>query len=197
MNLFEILYIAGYIGTITIRVVYGIRRKKANVEERRPELPVSIASIVWLFGSQIIPFLYIGGVKWFDFADYSLPSFVGWIGVGVFVLSLWLLWRSHTDLGRNWSPTLEVQNEQSLVTDGVYRHMRHPMYSAHFVWGIAQILLLHNWIAGWGGLLTFVPVYLLRYPPEEQMMIDTFGEEYRDYMTQTGRIFPKVSGSAT
>jgi len=195
MTIFQILYIVGYIGILTIRVVYGLQRRRANVEERRPELPVSIASMVWLFGSQIIPFLYIG-THWFDFADYQLPSFVGWIGVGVFVLALWLLWRSHADLGRNWSPTLEVQTQQALVTDGVYRQMRHPMYSAHFVWGIAQVLMLHNWIAGWGGLLTFIPVYLLRFPPEEKMMIDTFGDEYKTYMSRTGRIFPKLGKSS-
>ena len=107
------------------------------------------------------------------------------------------MWRSHIVLGKNWSSTLKIQEEHQLVTDGVYKHMRHPMYAAHFVWGVAQLLLLPNIIAGLGGLLTFIPVYLLRFPSEEKMMIETFGEEYKAYMQRSGRIFPKFCGTST
>jgi len=38
-----------------------------------------------------------------------------------------------------------------------------------------------------------LPLYLVRVGPEEQMMIDRFGDEYREYMERTGRLFPKFS----
>jgi protein-S-isoprenylcysteine O-methyltransferase Ste14 len=66
------------------------------------------------------------------------------------------------------------------------------MYSAHWLWGIAQALLIHNWIAGLASLVIFLPLYLLRVSREEQMMLEQFGEEYRLYMRRTGRIIPRL-----
>lgn len=84
--------------------------------------------------------------------------------------------------------------KHALVTQGIYRHMRHPIYAAQWLWGIAQPLLLQNWIAGLAGLVSFLPVYLYRVPREEQMMLEHFGEEYRSYMGRTGRIIPRLWG---
>ena len=80
----------------------------------------------------------------------------------------------------------------ALVTNGVYRHIRHPMYAAHLLWGIGQALLIQNWVAGLGGLVVFIPLDLLRAPPEERMMLEQFGEEYRSYMERTGGIIPRL-----
>jgi len=62
------------------------------------------------------------------------------------------------------------------------------MYAAHWLWGIAQALLLQNWIAGLAFLASFIPLYLLLVPREEQMMLEYFGEEHRLYMNRTGRV---------
>ena len=101
-----------------------------------------------------------------------------------------VLWRSHVNLGRNWSPTMQIRNQQSLVDRGVYARIRHPMYTAHGLWGVGQMLLLHNWIAGPLFLVLFVPFCLYRVPREERMMIERFGDHYRDYVKRTGRYWP-------
>jgi protein-S-isoprenylcysteine O-methyltransferase Ste14 len=58
--------------------------------------------------------------------------------------------------------------------------------------GIEQALLVQNWIAGWGGLAVFLAFYFIRVPKEERMMLDHFGEAYREYSARTGRILPKL-----
>jgi protein-S-isoprenylcysteine O-methyltransferase Ste14 len=139
----------------------------------------------------VAPLFYLFS-PWFDFANYSMPGWAGWIGTPVFAGGIFLLWRSHADLGRNWSATLRIRQEHALVTDGIYRHIRHPMYTAHLLWAIAQGLLLQNWLAGWAFLVFSIPLYLVRVPKEEQMMLDNFGQQYRDYMGRTGRLFPRL-----
>jgi hypothetical protein len=47
------------------------------------------------------------------------------------------------------------------------------MYASMWLWGIGQALVLQNWIAGWAGLVSFAPLYLLRVPREEQMMLES------------------------
>jgi len=130
--------------------------------------------------------------QWLSFADYDIPAWAGWIGVTTFGIALWLLWRSHADLGQNWRVAAELRKEHKLVTSGVFRYVRHPMYSAHWLWGVAQALLIQNWIAGLASLVIFLPLYLLRVRREEQMMLAQFGDEYRSYMNRTNRIFPSL-----
>jgi len=66
------------------------------------------------------------------------------------------------------------------------------MYASIWLWGIAQALVLQNWIAGWASLVLFLPMYVLRVPREEQLMLEQFGEAYRMYMNQTGRVIPRL-----
>ncbi len=46
-------------------------------------------------------------------------------------------------------------------------------------------------LAGVGGLILFLPMYVIRMPQEEQMMIGQFGDVYRAYMQRTGRVLPR------
>jgi protein-S-isoprenylcysteine O-methyltransferase Ste14 len=197
---FELVFLAGLIAGCVIRLWFTAGRLR-----RRPERPGTAVDARrvradWLLlrlaavGMLGLPLIEVF-TGWLDFADYHLPDWVGLIGGLVFAFALWLLWRSHADLGRQWSARLEIQEGHALVTEGVYRHIRHPMYAAHFLWAIAQLLLLHNWIAGPAFLASFALLYLRRVPREEQMLLDHFAEEYRSYARRTGRIIPRLRRS--
>jgi protein-S-isoprenylcysteine O-methyltransferase Ste14 len=144
-------------------------------------------------GMFFIPAVY-ALTSWLDRAEYRLPEEtkvrVGGVGTVIMAVAVWLFWRSHVDLGRNWSPSLQLWEGHTLVTKGVYHSIRHPMYASMWLWGIAQALLLQNWISGWASLMLFLPLYLLRVPREEQMMLEHFGEAYRAYIDRTERIIP-------
>jgi len=177
-----------------IRGVYVKRHGKPTISD---DLNTGLDKLLLLLsgvGMQLIPIAYLL-FGWLDFVDYGLPTAVslalGAVGALIFAAGVWLLWRSHAELGRNFSPTLQVVEDHALVTDGVFRRIRHPMYSAHLLWAIAQMLLLQNWIAGPAFLVVQVPLYLRRIPAEERMMLGQFGEEYREYMGRTGRLFPR------
>jgi protein-S-isoprenylcysteine O-methyltransferase Ste14 len=189
-SMFKILYFMGLIIMSIIRLPYE-RQTQTNqiVDNRKTTLEKFLLSQLSV-GVFVIPLIYVF-TPLLSFADYQLPSWVGWIGVAVSVVALWLFWRSHAALGRNWSPTLELRKGHQLITSGVYKYVRHPMYAASLMWGVAQVLLLHNWIAGWSPLLSLMLLYFLRVPREEQMMLDQFGEEYQCYMNRTGRIIPR------
>jgi protein-S-isoprenylcysteine O-methyltransferase Ste14 len=92
--------------------------------------------------------------------------------------------------GRRYSLSEAVGHH--LVTEGIYGRIRHPIYASLLLWGAAQVVLLQNAVAGWGGAAAAVLVWVLRVPAEEKMMVDAFGDEYRRYMTRTGRVLPRV-----
>ncbi|SFJ19442.1 protein-S-isoprenylcysteine O-methyltransferase [Thermoflavimicrobium dichotomicum] len=188
--MFKIIYFTGLVIMSIIRAPFS-RQTKTNqiVDSRKTTLEIFLLSLMSV-GMLVIPLIYVF-TPLLSFADYQLPSWAGWIGVVVSFVALWLFWRSHSDLGRNWSPTLELRKGHQLITSGVYKYVRHPMYAASLMWGVAQVLLLHNWIAGWSPLLSLMLMYFLRVSREEQMMLDQFGEEYQSYMNRTGRIIPR------
>ncbi|GAA6623791.1 protein-S-isoprenylcysteine O-methyltransferase [Scytonema sp. NUACC26] len=105
-------------------------------------------------------------------------------------IALWLFWRAHHDLGQNWSPTLQIRAGHTLISNGVYQYIRHPMYTSVLLWCVAQALLLPNWIAGFSGLMSFSIACTTRIDREERMLLDRFGEEYEAYKQSTKRLVP-------
>src|SRR6185312_3981276 len=101
-------------------------------------------------------------------------------GAVCLTLGLWLFHRSHVDLGVNWSITLEVLEKHKLVTQGVYRRVRHPMYTALLLYSAGQALALPNYVAGLSSAVTMVLLVGLRIGPEERMLLEEFGNDYRD-----------------
>lgn len=192
-DLFKLIFMIGLIAAEVIRFPHRMRnkqerRKKQSADRTRPiDFALDLAAFS---GMEIIPLIYVFG-GWPSFADYTRPDLLGWLGALLFAGCLYVLYRAHADLGRNWSPTVEVTPTQSLVTSGIYGVIRHPIYAAMWLWGAAQALLLNNWIAGLATLVLFGLVYVVRVPREEQMMLDHFGEEYRAYLQRTGRVIPK------
>ena len=94
-------------------------------------LEIVLLTIAWI--AFFLPLIWIA-TPVFAFADYPLHPIPLVIGVLCLVLGLWLFHRSHADLGTNWSITLEVRENHQLVTDGVYRWVRHPMYLALLIY---------------------------------------------------------------
>ena len=117
------------------------------------------------------------------------------LGLALFAAAIWILHRSHADLGRLWSPTVELRDDHELVTVGVYSRVRHPMYTAHVLWGASQAMLFPNVIAGPLALIVMLAIMPIRITREERAMLDRFGDDYRVYMGRTGRVLPRISAA--
>jgi len=181
---------------IIILMVRKIHERKAGRHGSLKGTLIAEAALMGLWGiaSGVLPFFYIFGT-WLDFANlpFNVHPALGGIGTVLFVISIWLLHRSHADLGKHWSLSVDPKSKNGLVTGGVYKRIRHPMYSAHVLWGIAQALLLPNLIAGSLALVLMFATIGLRIPREEHALLEEFGDGYRQYIKMTGRILPKLS----
>jgi protein-S-isoprenylcysteine O-methyltransferase Ste14 len=175
---------------VVIRAPHGQRSRGVPVEKsRKGPLEVVLLTIAWV--AFFLPFVWIA-TSVFAFADYPLQPILFLAGVLFLILGLWLFHRSHADLGTNWSITLEVREEHQLITHGVYRWVRHPMYLALLIYSLGQALVLPNWLVGPSYGVAMVLLFALRVGPEERMMLDKFGKEYEAYMATTKRLIPGV-----
>jgi protein-S-isoprenylcysteine O-methyltransferase Ste14 len=185
----EIVWFAGLVGWYIIRYPFERRAKKVGVTkslfDRRESGLLALAFV----GLWMVPLIY--ALTGFPASfDRPLIPAIAVLGVVFLCGALVLFYLSHVALGRNWSISLQIRDEHRLVTTGIYRLIRHPMYSSFFLLAIAQLTLLPNWFAGATGLAGVGLLYGFRVWPEEQMMMERFGTEYRDYMAQTGRLIP-------
>jgi len=165
------------------------RKTPVSYSGRGPREFVLLA--ISLTGLGIVPCIYLAA-HFPRFADYPLIPALSYLGIAVELACLWLFYRSHRDLGQNWSVSLDLRERHTLVTTGVYALVRHPMYSAFWLMALGQALLLPNWVAGPAGLVGFGVLFFGRAAREEAMMIKAFGDEYRTYMRRTARVVPWV-----
>ena len=190
-TLSKTVFVAMVIGWFLIRYRYARRsRRERIVRSARGPLENSLL-LVSLTGLGLAPLLYVATAIP-RFAAYSFHPLFAWLGLPLAIGALAMFHLTHRALGRNWSISLDVRENHELVTDGVYQTVRHPMYSAFWLWAIAQGLLLPNWFAGLAGLTGFGILYFGRVAREERMMLEIFGASYRAYMARTGRIFPSI-----
>jgi protein-S-isoprenylcysteine O-methyltransferase Ste14 len=177
------------VGWYVIRFRYARRSRRTPVTRSARGRLETILLTISLTGLGIVPFIYVA-TGFPAFADYAFQPALAWLGLFFAIAALVLFRLTHKALGRNWSISLELRQDHRLITEGVYRHVRHPMYTAFWLWAVAQALLLPNWFAGFAGIAGFAALFFGRIAREERMMTESFGDEYRAYIQRTYRIIP-------
>jgi len=115
----------------------------------------------------------------------AIDGFLDTVGIGIILLGF--LFR----VSARGYKSENSDNGKTLVTDGPYRLMRHPMYFGTLLIGMGVILALFEW---WAFPL-FCTVFLLIYVPEvrkeEKQLAERFDGKYKEYAKRTPNYFPR------
>jgi protein-S-isoprenylcysteine O-methyltransferase Ste14 len=173
---------------------YYVRKygKEENTLKKREEGTVTkLAGLLGVIGF-ISVLAYVINPNWLSWATLPLPLWLRWAGFGLALLGFALLQWAQNALGKNWSDTPRMMKQQTLITSGPYRSVRHPIYTAFLLIMGSTLLISANWLIGlsWIGM-TFLEI-ASRIGFEESLMLEYFGDQYRDYMKRTGRLLPKI-----
>jgi len=154
----------------------------ANIATRSAGGLVAIAALV----------LRVAKPEWLAWSSMPLWPVLRWTGVVVgFAATLLLVW-AHRTLGKNFTGTLHLRAEHTLVTSGPYHWIRHPMYTALLSIALAFFLLSANWFIGAMFIGGLTAVIATRMPKEEQVMASRFGSDCQSYAARTGRLLPRL-----
>jgi protein-S-isoprenylcysteine O-methyltransferase Ste14 len=196
--LFKLVLIAEFSAFSILRILYYQRARKAGrrtvIEESRS---YSILLSVLICYEVATFFLYLISPPALAWARIPMGMWLRAAGAAVGVLALLLFTWVHHSLGHNFSMTLRISDEHSLVTAGPYRAVRHPMYTAFGMLHVSVFFLTANWFIGLTWMAGLVAIIALRVRREEAMMLERFGEEYASYVTRTGRFLPPLRRTRT
>lgn len=138
---------------------------------------------------------YVAIPRWMTWASFELPAWIRWLGFALGVLTIpavsWVL----RSLGDNVSETVLTKQEHEFVTAGPYQWVRHPLYATGITLFVALGLMEASWFVLFMAAVAALLMQLLVIPAEERALMAKFGERYRGYMSRTGRLLPRVSGS--
>jgi len=178
--------IAGIVSAILVHlywlIVIGRKRESLIKSDDR------IRFVRGLFGvsSVVISILLI-------FTDCSTSGnlFIRYIGYllvcGGVAFRVW----SQITLGRNWSISVEIQDNHRLITNGPYKLVRHPMYTSYFLFTFGSFSLAPNPYL----LLTwtiFLVLVIARAKEEDKLLFSVFDSNFADYRERVGMFFPKI-----
>lgn len=126
-----------------------------------------------------------------SFLDFPMPAILRWIGFALMLAGNLLFIFAHRSLGKQWSAELEIQPQHALITSGVYKYVRHPMYTAFLAFGLGLILLTAN-LLGCAYLPVVSVMIAIRLPAEEAMLKEEFGDAYQAYKAKSSALIPGI-----
>ena len=165
--------------------------EQATLKKREEGVLSKVAGLLGIIGFISI-LAYVINPNWLAFANLAFPIWLRWTGVGIAILGFILLQWAQMTLGKSWSDTPRIMKEQTLITDGPYQFIRHPIYTAFILILGSTLFISANWLTGFAWLGMTVLEVTSRVAFEENLMIEYFGDEYRQYMKRTGGLLPKV-----
>lgn len=191
-NIFRIFAATILFTGISISIYYRRKADRDTGEKIPRKVDGSIMMNIIKFGGLILwlsPLVYLIHPQWMVWSKMGLPEWVRWLGVGIGILCILGIYWLFSSIGSGITPTSATRKEHKLVTNGIYRYVRHPLYTVGSSMFISFGMMADSWFIALLGILAFIAM-TKRTPQEEANLIEKFGNEYSEYMKRTGRFLP-------
>ena len=168
-------------------VIYNFihARKRKDKKEKEVKSVVETASMSAFF--IVIAFVINLGCGTYSYHNTILNI----IFLALYIISIATNLLGRYYLGNNWGNNVVIYTDQTLVTNGVYKIVRHPLY-ASIIWAIYAIgVLRSNYCVFILNTFVFIPFMYYRAKQEEKELVKVF-KKYEDYQKKTGMFFPNV-----
>jgi protein-S-isoprenylcysteine O-methyltransferase Ste14 len=175
------------LGFLAVAIVERLYERRFSQQAKRGEVKMFWSYVMFHILHTLI---YIGtGLEYFLLRRVVVWPVVA-LGLVLFTVSLGLRLTAIRALGRYWSLNLEIRGDHQLVREGIYRHMRHPAYSAIMLEVISIPLVGNAWWVLVVSVGIYIPLLLARWWREEREMVGKFGEVYEQYQREVPAFLP-------
>lgn len=173
---------------IYLRVFKNFKDAKEQRNNRKKEVK-SIVETASMTGFFIVIWL----VTLFKIGTYNYQNiYLDIVFIVVYIIGVAFNLLGRYYLGHNWGNNVIIYKNHTLVNNGVYKIVRHPLY-ASIIWMIYAVgVLCQNYMVFILNTIIFIPFMYYRAKQEEKELVNEF-KEYKDYRKKTGMFFPKIN----
>jgi len=157
------------------------KKRESPWERLQHVIPVLIA--FWL--------LFEGRHRFWNARLLPETPFLLWLGLAVTALGVGISIWARVSLGTNWSGMVTLKQDHELVRKGLYRWIRHPIYTGILV-GFAGTAMIKGHLRGWIGLVVLLASFYFKARREERFLRQEFGEGFEEHRRRTGMFLPRV-----
>lgn len=137
----------------------------------------------------VVVFIHTFKSEWYQ---YLLPfwylehSYLQYIGWGLLLLSLVLVWAAQSQMANSWRIGIDEKNKTELVTNGLFSISRNPIFLGIMIANIGLILIIPNAFTLLIVTLSMVSINT-QIRLEEAFLESRHGKDYQDYLNQVRR----------
>lgn len=142
----------------------------------------------------IIAVLLLGPGEWYghswlreNFIEHT--NLVGITGLLLAIIGVIIACTSRSALGKNWSLSIQQKEDHQLIKGGIYKFVRHPIYTGILLLFIGNAIIVGDYRAIIAVLIVFGSLWL-KLKKEEKLLTEIFGTKYIAYKKQTKALIP-------
>jgi protein-S-isoprenylcysteine O-methyltransferase Ste14 len=163
-------------------------RKRGEVDR-----PTKIMGLLFLIHPFVLILFFVDNVfitsVYFGVLNTQLVTYIGF---GIFFVAAAILFVSRIQLGRYGDGRIDIKDDHELLTEGLYKHIRHPLYSGGILGKLATGLAFRSYIVTILMLVVYFLVFRSRMEIEERTLTAEFGGAYTLYVERTKRLIPFI-----
>ena len=118
-------------------------------------------------------------------------SSVWWLGLVLTAVGVGISIWARVSLGANWSGVVTLKDGHELVRKGLYRWIRHPIYTGILLAMIGTAMIKGH-LRGWMGFLVVLAAFYFKARREEGFLRQEFGDGFEEHAKRTGMFLPKL-----
>lgn len=181
--------LGGFILWSLVERGFHLSKQKQEQGKKEAQWTYWLLNIVW-YGAIILSILDVWGPGW---TAFNAP-FAGLRILGIFLIltGLGARFLSRKALGKQYSVHVETSEEHQLVTQGIYKHLRHPAYLGLLCLFVGIPLAIGSWAGVIIAVVGGIPAIIFRTNIEERSLSNWFGEAYKTYKKNSWRLIPFV-----
>jgi protein-S-isoprenylcysteine O-methyltransferase Ste14 len=188
MLIFEAIILLLIYLRILLMAKYEPKIHKKN--EKMKNKSNSLMALI-LFESIVLSILSIPN-NWLKLGFLQISILVNITGISLMAIGIYIRYISIKTLGKYYSTKLNTKNDHTLVKQGIYKYLRHPIYLGDLTLYIGIGIGLSNYICFFVLSVTSIIAYISRIKQEENMLISFFGKEYLEYKKTSYRLIPYI-----
>jgi protein-S-isoprenylcysteine O-methyltransferase Ste14 len=184
------------VGAMIVRLRRKLKKTVGLVPEQRVERAMWLVWVPLVVAWIVLPYLALMRTQ----APLALPEFarahayyaaLRWGAAIVAMLCLYATVKCWARMGKDWRMDVSKAQPTVLITDGLFRHIRHPIYAFSMLLMLCTALIVPT-APMLAVALTHLVLMNLKARNEERHLLAAHGDVYARYVARTGRFLPRL-----